>query len=136
MEGLSPDLTTQQNACIITHSHTRVWPLILDSLGMVEEWLKSSETNPLLIKYKVLKQCTLQVYHCMCNYCVTYFMYIHVYLQSEDLHATLLKCMYNGNTLIITEVDTVQLAEDKILLDVLECRRLFHKAKSMLKIMV
>lgn len=44
--------------------------------------------------------------------------------------------MYSGVTVIITEVDTANLAKDEMLLAVLECRRSLHRAKNMLKIMV
>ena len=55
IEGLSSDLTSQQNGCIITYSHCGVWPLILDPLGMVEAWLANRETGATVVKYKVHK---------------------------------------------------------------------------------
>ena len=53
MEGLPQDSSSQQNACIITHPHTSVWPLVVDPLGMVEQWLKGREREATMVEYKV-----------------------------------------------------------------------------------
>ena len=53
MEGLPQDSSSQQNACIITHPHTSVWPLVVDPLGMVEQWLKGREREATVVEYKV-----------------------------------------------------------------------------------
>lgn len=53
IEGLPPDATSTENACLITHDHSQSWPLIVDRSGLVEAWLKCRLTNPVILKYKV-----------------------------------------------------------------------------------
>jgi len=54
MEGLPQDSTSLQNAAILDYSHSKTWPLILDSLGMAEEWLKNRKEGEILtVKYQV-----------------------------------------------------------------------------------
>ena len=67
MEGLPEDSSSQQNACIISHPHTSVWPLVVDPLGMVEQWLKGREREATMVEYKV----------CVCV-CVCVCVYVHV----------------------------------------------------------
>ena len=46
------------------------------------------------------------------------------------------RCMQEGSVLILTEVDTVALAGNRGLMDVLQCRRRLHKTTSSQKITV
>lgn len=54
IENLPPDSTSKQNAAIVTYPHSRTWPLILDSLGIAEKWLKGREKEARTIDYQVL----------------------------------------------------------------------------------
>ena len=62
-------------------------------------------------------------------------MYIHL---SQNLDAATLipRCMLEGRTLVITDLDTGKLAADELMMDVLACRRSLYKAKAKMKIMV
>ena len=63
IEGLPPDATSTENACLITYDYSQSWPLIVDRSGMVETWLKCRLSNPLTLKYKVCLEIGLvQVY--------------------------------------------------------------------------
>ena len=53
IEKLPPDSTSQQNAAIIMYPHSRTWHLILDSLGIAEEWLKGRENEAKIVQYQV-----------------------------------------------------------------------------------
>ena len=53
IEGLPPDPTSQQNASIITYPHSRTWPLILDPLGIAEQWLIKQENQAMIVQYQV-----------------------------------------------------------------------------------
>ena len=57
-------------------------------------------------------------------------------MQNGELHGVILECMSKGTSLVIVGVDTECLSEDKPLMDVLQCRRVLHRAKTMQKIMV
>jgi hypothetical protein len=52
IEGLPPDATSTENACLITYDHSQSWPLIVDRSGMVEAWLNCRLSNPITLKYK------------------------------------------------------------------------------------
>lgn len=54
IENLPPDSTSQQNAAIIAYPHSRTWPLVLDSLGIAEQWLRGREKEAKTIQYQVL----------------------------------------------------------------------------------
>ena len=53
IEGLPPDATSTENACLITYEHTQSWPLIVDRSGTVLAWLKCRLNNPVILNYKV-----------------------------------------------------------------------------------
>ena len=56
--------------------------------------------------------------------------------QSPILPSTLLKCLQAGTPLVITAVDTVELEEDRLLMDMLQCRSSLHNVRGGQKIMV
>ena len=55
MEGLPVDDHTHFNACIITTDYSSFWPLIVDPLGMVEQWLnrRHESGDTAFVKYEV-----------------------------------------------------------------------------------
>ena len=56
--------------------------------------------------------------------------------QSPMLPSTLLKCLQAGTPLVITAVDTVELPENRLLMDMLQCRSSLHTARGGQKITV
>ena len=52
-EGLPQDSSSLQNAAILAYPYAKTWPLILDSLGMADEWMKRKEGDILATKYQV-----------------------------------------------------------------------------------
>lgn len=58
------------------------------------------------------------------------------FLQSPILHEELVNCLDQGRPLVITEVDTVRLAGDQTLMDVVKCCRCLRMANSRQKLMV
>ncbi len=55
MEGLSVDDHSHFNACIIATDYSSFWPLIIDQLGMVEQWLnkRPQSEDTAFVKYEV-----------------------------------------------------------------------------------
>ena len=86
IEGLPQDPSSQQNACIITHPHAGVWPLVVDPLGMVEQWLRGREMEAVIVEHKVClhvfvyaRVCMfvcVTVHVCVCN-CVCVYMCVY-----------------------------------------------------------
>ena len=133
LEGLPPDSTSQQNAAIITYPHSRAWPLVLDSLGIAQQWLKSRETKAQVIKYQVRVKITkrvacLQLLECSKNTTIVF--------QDSKLHDALIKALEDGSTVLIDNVSTHELNEDSTLLDILQCRQTLYRSKTIVKTLV
>lgn len=121
---------------------------------MVEEWLRGREMETVIVEHKVCLR--VFVYACVCMFvCVTdtdcvcvcacvyvcvlqpvYLMLTSLLSQSSILPSTLLKCLQAGTPLVITAVDTVELEEDRFLMDMLQCRSSLHNVRGGQKIMV
>ena len=127
MEGLPPDATSMENACLITYNHSQSWPLILDRSGMVEAWLTNRLKDPVIFKYNV--RCLLislsSIFNCFCDFA-----------QCPDSADVLLSHMTGGATVVVTHVDVVDLSFNKAYMDVLESRRQLYCAKATTKIIV
>ena len=47
------DSSSQQNAAILACPYSSTWPLVLDPLGMAEDWIRKSGDKLLSTKYQV-----------------------------------------------------------------------------------
>lgn len=127
MEGLPPDATSMENACLITYNHSQSWPLILDRSGMVEAWLTTRLKDPVIFKYNVrwLLISSSSIFNCFCDFA-----------QCPDSDVVLLSHMTDGATVVVTHVDVVDLSSNKAYMDVLQSRRQLYCAKARTKIIV
>lgn len=57
-------------------------------------------------------------------------------MQSPDFDNSLLKCVTEGATVIVTQVDVVDLSSNKLQMDLLQSRSQLYQAKSTTKIVV
>lgn len=133
IEDLPPDCTSQQNAAIITYPHSRTWPLVLDSLGIAEQWLRGREKEAATIDYQVLTSIKrmLTLPHVLNFFPPFSFSFMHS--QDSGMHGAVLKAIEEGSTLLISNVATAKLADDLVLLDVLQCRRSLYRSKNIVK---
>lgn len=64
------DSSSQQNAAILINPYSSTWPLMLDPLGMAEDWIKKSGNKVLLSTNQVCHfffaaNCRYKIESCM-----------------------------------------------------------------------